>query len=131
MAGDQQRFDTEAVTHAASDTLTVRRVFGEAYEREGVLVVPVARVLGGTGGGAGTGEMDGSLPGKETRGHSTGAGGGGGFAARVKPLGVFVIDGTGVQWRPALDLNRVILGGQVVGAVAVLAIAWASRRRRR
>jgi hypothetical protein len=42
-----------------------------------------------------------------------------------------VVDADGVHWRPALDLNRVIFGGQVVGAVAitVLSIAWALRRR--
>ena len=37
------------VTRAVNDTLTVRRVFGEAYERNGTLVIPVARVWGGDG----------------------------------------------------------------------------------
>ena len=32
-------FDPADVTRAVNDTLTVRRVFGEAYEREGLLVV--------------------------------------------------------------------------------------------
>jgi uncharacterized protein (TIGR03382 family) len=43
---------------------------------------------------------------------------------------VYVVDDEGVHWHPALDLNRVILGGQVVGAVSVLALAWVLHRRR-
>lgn len=54
----------------------------------------------------------------------------GGYAGRVKPLGVYVVSAEGVRWQPALDLNRVILGGQVLGAVSVLALSWALRRRR-
>lgn len=63
-------------------------------------------------------------------GRGVGAADAGGYATRVKPIGVFVIDDDGAQWQPALDLNRIILGGQVVGAVAAVAFAWALRRRR-
>ena len=35
------------------DTLTVKRVFGEPYEHDGVTIVPVASVMGGGGGGSG------------------------------------------------------------------------------
>ncbi|MBW0255696.1 hypothetical protein [Cellulomonas sp. PS-H5] len=64
-------------------------------------------------------------------GRGVGAADAGGYATRVKPLGVFVISDEGAQWQPALDLNRIILGGQVVGAVATVALAWSLRRRRR
>lgn len=67
-------------------------------------------------------------------GHPAGRGGGhaqgSGFMARVKPLGVYIIDDNGVSWRPALDLNRVILGGQAVAAVSVVALALALCRHR-
>ncbi|GAA3811171.1 spore germination protein GerW family protein [Cellulomonas soli] len=136
---DTQRFDPTAIVRAASDTLTVRRVFGEAYERDGVLVIPVAKVIGGTGSGGGTGahrpESD-TEPGSAGPA-SEGEGGGGGFAVRVRPVGVYVIDEHGTHWRPALDLNRVILGGQAVGALAitvlgtVLAARGLGRLRRR
>lgn len=33
---------------AADDALRVRRVFGEAYEADGALLVPVAKVIGGS-----------------------------------------------------------------------------------
>ena len=37
---------------AARDSMSARRVFGEAYERNGVAVIPAATVQGGGGGGA-------------------------------------------------------------------------------
>lgn len=134
---DAVPFDPAAITRAASDVLSVRRVFGEAYERGGALVIPVAKILGGTGNGSGTGSAgggageapEGSKHGPH--GQSEGSGGGGGFAARVRPVGVYVIDDSGVHWRPALDVNRVILGGQAAVIMVSLALAWALRRRRR
>ena len=51
------RFDPSTLTNAANESFTVRRVFGEAYERAGTLVIPVARVWGATGSGSGGGEM--------------------------------------------------------------------------
>ncbi|WP_456846030.1 spore germination protein GerW family protein [Cellulomonas sp. P5_C6] len=128
------RFDPADVTKAANETFTVRRVFGEAYERDGTLVIPVAKVWGGTGSGSGAGEV-GVPAGAEgddvPAGAQVGHGGGGGYGVHVKAVGVFVVDGSGAHWRPALDLNRVILGGQLVGAVALtaFALAWAVKRR--
>ncbi|WP_413451960.1 spore germination protein GerW family protein [Georgenia phoenicis] len=106
----------------AGDALHVRRVFGEAYETGGTLVIPVAKVVGGSGMGYGTGAM------AESR---EGAGGGGGFGVRAKPVGVYTVRDGVVRWQPALDLNRVILGGQIVGAITVLVLARALRARRR
>ena len=114
----------------AGDVLSVRRAFGEPIQHGDVMLVPVAKVMGGTGSGYGTGEMGDGQAGAE-RPTGSGSGGGGGFGVRVKPLGVYVVEGTTVNWRPALDLNRIILGGQLVGAVAVLTIAHALRSHRR
>jgi len=38
---------------AVRDVLTLKRVFGEAYEVNGVTVIPVAAIRGGGGGGGG------------------------------------------------------------------------------
>ncbi|MFD0521998.1 hypothetical protein [Paractinoplanes durhamensis] len=38
----------------------------------------------------------------------------------AKPLGVFVLTGGKVVWRPAIDVNRVVLGGQLVAITALL-----------
>lgn len=118
-------FDAGAFARAAADTLTVRRVFGEPYEHEGRLVVPVARAAGRAGLGAG-----GSAAGAPAQ--ASGDGGGGGWATRVRPLGVVVVDRDGVRWSPTVDVNRAILGGQLVAAVVgtAWALAWAVRRRR-
>ena len=37
----------------ASDDLSVRRAFGAAYEKDDMLIIPVAMVAGGGGGGVG------------------------------------------------------------------------------
>lgn len=134
----ERSFDPSTLTRAASDAFTVRRVFGEAYERDGRLVVPVARVAGLTGSGAGAGSGTGpgevASPDDEpgtTAPHGTGDGGGGGFATHVTPLGVVVVDDAGTRWHPTVDVNRAILGGQVALTVVATAwaLAWAVRRR--
>ena len=107
------------------DVLTVRRVFGEAYQADGTTVIPVAVVRGGGGAGGGTGER----PGEPERG--TGTGSGVGFGANARPLGVYVVQGQTVTWQPAVDLNRIVLGGQLVFLAALLLLRGALVRRRR
>jgi len=97
-------FDPSAVTHAAGEALNVRRVFGEAYERDGTWVIPVAKIAGGTGSGFGGGAIGGNGPAAHRlrgeskpvdvapSGEGEGSGGGGGFGIRVRPIGVYVID---------------------------------------
>jgi len=145
---DVPRFDPATLTGAVSDTVTVRRVFGDAYERGGVTVIPVARLWAATGLGLGDGEGEGGVPftlGSRLRGRSDadldeappsdasaaqqgyggGHGGGGGYGAYVKAVGVYVVDDAGVHWKPSIDVNRVILGGQAVAATAISAFAAA------
>ncbi len=105
----------------------VRRAFGEPIVRDDVTLVPVARVVGGSGFGGGDGEW-------EERGTDragVGSGSGGGLGVGVSPVGVYVVRGSQVSWEPAFDLNRAVLGGQLLGALVVLVIARALRRRRR
>ena len=102
--------DVNDVIAQARDTLTVKRVFGEPYEKNGVTVIPAARVQGGAGGGGGEGPQ------------GQGKGSGSGFGLNARPVGAFLIKGDEVTWRPAVDLNKVILGAQVVAIVALLAI---------
>jgi uncharacterized spore protein YtfJ len=92
------------------DSMTVKRVYGDPYEKNGITVIPAAHVQGGAGGGGGEG------PGGE------GSGSGAGFGVNSKPAGAFVIKGDEVAWRPAVDLNRIVLGGQLVALAALLVI---------
>lgn len=109
--------EVQDVMAQARDALTVKRVFGEPYEKDGVTVIPAARVQGGAGGGGG----------EDPQGQ--GKGSGAGFGVSARPVGAFLIRGGEVTWQPALDLNRVILGGQVVAVVLLLTI-WSIVRRR-
>jgi uncharacterized spore protein YtfJ len=101
--------DIQELLTQARDTMTVKQVFGEPYEKDGVTVIPVAAV--GGGGGGGSGEQSGE-----------GKGGGGGFGMSARPAGMYVIKGEDVRWIPAFDMNRVIMGGQIVVAIALLTL---------
>jgi uncharacterized spore protein YtfJ len=100
----------------AREAITVRRVFGDPVERDGMTLIPAAAVQGGAGGGGGQ-DADGA------------GGGGSGFGLTARPVGAFVIKDGEVRWEPALDLNRTILMGQIGFIVAVL--AWRSVARAR
>ena len=45
------------------------------------------------------------------------------------PAGAYVIKGEDVRWVPALDVNRIVLGGQIVAIVLILAVRPISRAR--
>ncbi len=98
--------DVQELLAEARDAMTARRVYGEPYERDGVTVIPAAVVRGGSGGGSGRSE--------------DGEGGGGGFGLAARPVGAWIITDHGVTWKPAPDVNRIVLGGQLVGLAAVL-----------
>jgi len=85
---------TEALNQAR-DAITVKRVYGEPYEKDGLTVIPAAMVSGGAGGGTGHDEK-----GQE--------GEGGGFGVSGRPTGAYVIQEGKVSWLPAVDVNRVV-----------------------
>ncbi len=93
------------------DALQPRQVFGEPFERDGVTYLPVAKVRGGGGGGG------------DTEGN-----GGAGFGVTAKGTGVYVIRDGDAVWRPAIDVNRIVLGGQIVAIVALLVLRSVLRR---
>lgn len=101
--------------------MTARSVVGEPIIQDGLTVVPVVRISGGGGGGGGT------APGTDGE---EGSGTGGGFGLSSRPVGAFVIKEGTVRWRPAVDVNRIILGGQVVAVVALLTIRAIVKARR-
>ena len=110
----EQATQVSELIAATRDALTVRRVFGEPYERDGVTVVPAAVIRGGVGGGGGGDE----------RGQH---GEGGGFGIVARPAGAYVIKNGDVRWQPAVDLDRMI------GLATTVAVVWlftAGRRGR-
>src|SRR3989442_3192729 len=42
------------VLNQTKDAITVRRVYGEPYQQDGVTIIPAANVMGGGGGGGDT-----------------------------------------------------------------------------
>lgn len=102
--------EVQDVIAQARDALTIKRVFGEPYEKDGVTIIPAARVQGGAGGGSGEDPQ------------SQGKGSGSGFAITARPVGAFILHEGELSWRPAVDVNRIVLGGQVVAIVALLTV---------
>jgi hypothetical protein len=49
----------------------------------------------------------------------------------ARPVGAFIIRGGELSWRPAVDVNRIILGGQVVVIVALLTLRAIVKARAR
>jgi uncharacterized spore protein YtfJ len=102
-------------------SLSASTVIGEPVVADGLTVIPVTRIYGGGGGGGGQP----AGPGSDA--------GGAGFGLTARPVGVFVLREGTVRWQPSIDVNRVILGGQVVAVVALLVLRTflKSRPRRR
>ena len=90
----------------ARESVSVREVFGEAIQNNGVTIIPVARVKGAGGGGTGTG----------TEGEGTGQG----YALQSEPVGVYVIRGDNVVWQPAVNVNKIVAGGQLIAILGIL-----------
>ncbi len=88
----------------ARNSVSASQVFGEPYEKDGVTIIPVARVVGGGGGGYG-GDDGGS---------------GTGYGLIADPVGAYVISGEKVRWEPAVNVNKIVNGGLIVGAVSVI-----------
>jgi len=104
--------DVGDVLMKASDNLSVRRAFGAAYEKDGVLIIPVAMVAGGGGGGTarprqgkpadrpGSPPADGPAAPGAAKPDSERTDSGGGFGGLVLPAGAYVVKGDQVRWVP-------------------------------
>lgn len=108
---DRNQADVLDVLRGVVDSVKAATVFGTPVVRKGLTVLPVARIAGGGGGGRGD---DANGRGAE--------GSGGGIGLSARPVGVYVIDGEKVTWSPAVDVTKVVLGGQIVGIVALLTL---------
>jgi uncharacterized spore protein YtfJ len=106
----------DELLNSARDAITVKRVFGEPYEKDGVTLIPAAWLIGGAGGGSGQDEK-----GQE--------GGGGGFQIHGRPAGAFVIRDGKVAWVPAVDPARLLGTIGLVVAGALVAYAKVAKAR--
>ena len=133
--------DAGNLLEKAAGNLSVRRAFGTAYEKDGMLIIPVAMVAGGGGGGTSRTRRGNSAarPGTSPEEDATADGAtpqdsgpmdaGGGFGGLVLPSGAYVVKGDQVRWVPAVDVTIVAVASLIL--VQVLARTWARRQRRR
>jgi uncharacterized spore protein YtfJ len=98
--------DVFEMVSQAREAVTVRRVFGDPYEMDGVTIIPAAKVRGRGGVGG--------------RSKDAEQGSAGGYRINATPVGAYVIREGKVSWQPAFNLNRVILGGQTIGALLAM-----------
>jgi hypothetical protein len=88
-----------------ADTFAAKRVYSEPYTHDGVTIITAAAIRGGGGMGQNDSER-------------AGVGGGLGIAAR--PVGAYVARDGRVVWKPAFDLSRIVLRGQIVLLTALV-----------
>jgi hypothetical protein len=111
--------DLADVIRDVRDAAAAGTVFGAPVRQDDVTVIPTA-LFKAFGGGESDGEPMGGRPASGVR-------------VLTRPAGAFVIAKGRATWRPAIDINRIVLGGQIVAVVALLtirAIVLARSRRR-
>jgi uncharacterized spore protein YtfJ len=116
--------EADEVLAQARDAMTVKRVFGEPYEKDGLTFVPVANVMGGAGAGGGSGMRpkpgaSGDEPAAEG---APDTGYGMGYGVRATPAGVYVIRDGEVEWKPAVDTNALVLQRTLVAILGLLVL---------
>jgi uncharacterized spore protein YtfJ len=116
-AGGDQEKDAGPVTlfERLADHLSytgrATTVFGEAVERDGVTIIPVAKAKWGLGGGGG----------HRRPGAQEGLGGGGGVVAT--PVGYIEIRNGESRFRPIWDPMTMLAAGLAAGAALFLAVS--------
>jgi hypothetical protein len=112
--------EVQELISSARDVVSVKRVYGDPYEKNGLTVIPAATVRGG--GGVGGGDEEHGESGKA-----------GAFKMSARPSGAWIIEDGRATWRPAIDVNRIVLGGQMIAMTAILVVGTVllagSRRR--
>ena len=145
-AGEGGSFDgfIERLADRVGGKASVRAVFGDPIEREGITIIPVAKVRWGFGGGAGRGPVAvgpgiagaGGGPtsldesgGGETGQIGSGSGGGGGLTA--DPIGYLEIGPEGAAFRPitsAMPSPAFMLAAGVTATLVLRGLAKLIRR---
>lgn len=142
-AGEGSPIDgfVERLAERIGAKVNVKTVFGEPVERDGITVIPVAKVRWGFGGGAGTGPVgvgpglagDDAGTADQSAGasarQSTGQGGGGG--ATADPIGWLEIGPDGAVFKPivpAMPSPGFLLAAGAAAALMLRALARLLRR---
>lgn len=141
LAGDGGSIDgfVERMAERIGGKASVRAVFGDPIERDGITVIPVAKVRWGFGGGAGRGPiaMGPGIEGQAATGGPTedsslsGAGSGGGGGVTADPIGYLEIGPDGANFRPitpAMPSPGFLLAAGVTAMLVLRGLAKLIRR---
>lgn len=94
--------------------------FGKPVERDGHMVIPVARVAFGYGAGFGRG----TGPGDE---EDAGEGGGGGGGGQSTPVAIIDLSATDVRIEPIIDQTRISVTGMLLAGWIFFWLFWTVR----
>ncbi|MBB5154819.1 hypothetical protein [Saccharopolyspora phatthalungensis] len=108
-----ERTDHADILETLAERLGEHQVFGDPVQQGDTTLLPVASIRVG-GGRRGRRDDDGR-----------------GIGVISRPVGAFSISPDGqVAWHPAVNVNRIVWGGQLALAAALIALAIAFRRKR-
>jgi uncharacterized spore protein YtfJ len=123
--------DVAALLGRIGDSISGHKSFGPAFEKDGILVIPVAYVFGGGGGG----ESDEPVqPGKDEPDKPEAnqkKGSGGGYGLVTWPIGAYVVQDGQVRWVPVIDPAMLMTTGAFALAVVLKSLRRKRRRARR
>ena len=130
-AGDAGPIDgfVERLAERIGAKASVKAVFGEPIERDGLTVIPVAKVRWGFGGGAGSGPMAGGPAIDGGAAPTSGQGGGGGITA--DPIGWIEMGPDGTEFKPivpAMPSPGFLLAAGATAALVLRSLARLLRR---
>jgi uncharacterized spore protein YtfJ len=120
------------VMDKVQNTANAKAVFGEPYEKDGITIIPVAKVAFSGGAGEGWGKMKMWGKNKEAGGDETGEklnseetpsksmGRGFGGMARSMPIGYIKIKNGEAVFVETMDKTKLIIGGMVLTGVALV-----------
>lgn len=91
----------ERLASTFGQNASVKNVFGEAVQAGDKIIIPVAEISYGFGGGFGS-------PGEKNGPSAEKAGGGGGLNAR--PKGVYEVTRTTIRYIPATNFKQLLMG---------------------
>lgn len=139
-AGDPTAIDgfVERMAERVGGKASVRAVFGDPIERDGITIIPVAKVRWGFGGGAGRGPVA-VGPGMDAQGTTSsagdpampGSGTGGGGGATAEPIGYLEIGPDGASFRPITEVRPSPIFILAAGVTAMLVIRSLAKLIRR
>jgi uncharacterized spore protein YtfJ len=129
----------ERIAERVGGKASVRAVFGDPIERDGLTIIPVARVRWGFGGGAGRGpiavgpgsESDATSIGMGSDASTSGSGSGGGGGVSADPVGYLEIGPNGAVFRPIVSPMPSPGFMLAAGATAALVLRGLARLLRR